>query len=176
MSGSLAAIITIPIVVVIVLFGWVAAVIYAESHPHWKRPLPPPRTEVAGGVFRALAGGRQVMPIPEEPPAGVPGQRAAAGDEYYETAVRRACDGRACGRVSRRRRPGRRGPGHRVSARASASRPASATFHSFGDPLKPHKRIKPPARTLRRMKSQPWLTSGAFSPGCFAPTALLSCG
>ena len=88
MSGSLAAIITIPIVVVIVLFGWVAAVIYAESHPRWKHQLPPPRTEVAGGSFRALAGGRQVMPIPEEPPAGVPGQRAAAGDEYYETAVR----------------------------------------------------------------------------------------
>jgi hypothetical protein len=93
MSGSLAAIITIPIVVAIVLFSWVAAVLHAEKHPHWKHPLPPPRTEVAGGVFRALAGGRQVMPIPEEPPAGVPGQRTAAGDEYYETAVRQQATG-----------------------------------------------------------------------------------
>jgi hypothetical protein len=33
------------------------------------------------------------MPIPEEPPAGVPGQRAAAGDEYYETAVRKHATG-----------------------------------------------------------------------------------
>jgi type IV secretory pathway VirB10-like protein len=93
MSGSLTAIITIPIVVAIVLFSWIAAVLHAEKHPHWKRPLPPPRTEVAGGAFRALAGGRQVMPIPEEPPAGVPGQRAAAGDEYYETAVRKHATG-----------------------------------------------------------------------------------
>ena len=112
MSGSLAAIITIPIVVVIVLFSWVAAVIYAESHPRWKHQLPPPRTEVAGGSFRALAGGRQVMPIPEEPPAGVPGQRAATGDEYYETAVRE----------------------HAASARASEPAGASGVRAGTGQP------------------------------------------
>lgn len=125
MSGSLTAIITIPIVVAIVLFGWVAAVLHAEKHPHWKRPLPPPRTEVAGGAFRALAGGRQVMPIPEEPPAGVPGQRAAAGDEYYETAVRKHAKGAPADESAEAAAGAPVGPAGDPGERAGVGRPPS---------------------------------------------------
>lgn len=86
MSGSTAAIITIPIVVVIALFGWVGAVVYASSHPRWRHHGDQPRVEVAGGAFQAVEGGRQVMPIPEREPATVPPQRAAAPEESYDTA------------------------------------------------------------------------------------------
>ena len=85
MSGSTAAIITIPIVVVIALFSWVFAVLYANAHPVRRRGTAI-RTEVAGGAFQAVEGGRQLMPIPEHAPAGVPGPRAAGEQETYETA------------------------------------------------------------------------------------------
>lgn len=87
MSGSLSAIIAIPIVVVIALFTWIAAVLYANRHPRWAhhvaQQVQPLRTEVRGGAFEAVEGGRQLMPIPERRPAGVPGPRTAAGTETY---------------------------------------------------------------------------------------------
>ncbi len=96
MSGSHAAQIVIPIVVAIVLFSWVGAVLWANAHPQYRSRNRPPRTEVAGGAFQAVGGGRQLMPIPERRPAGwepapragatavaqVP--RARAGDEHVE--------------------------------------------------------------------------------------------
>jgi hypothetical protein len=88
MAGSLAAIITIPIVVAIALFTWIAAVLYANRHPRWAhheaQQAQPLATEVRGGAFRAVEGGRQLMPIPERRPAGVPGPRTAVATETYQ--------------------------------------------------------------------------------------------
>jgi len=83
MSGSTAAIITIPIVTAIALFSWLAAVLHANSHPGRRHEIPI-RTEVAGGAFQAVEGGRQLMPIPDHRPAAVPGQRAATASETYQ--------------------------------------------------------------------------------------------
>jgi hypothetical protein len=87
MAGSLSAIITIPIVVAIALFSWIFAVLWANRHPRWAhhvaQEVQPLQTEVRGGAFQAVEGGRQLMPIPERLPAGVPGQRAAAATETY---------------------------------------------------------------------------------------------
>jgi hypothetical protein len=80
MSGSHLAVIIIPIVTAIALFGWLAAVLWASTHPRYSRNGVPPRTEVAGGAFRAVDGGRQLMPIPEHRPAGVPAPRAAESE------------------------------------------------------------------------------------------------
>jgi hypothetical protein len=79
MSGSHAAQIVIPIVVAIALFSWVGAVLWANAHPRYRSRSHPPSTEVAGGAFQAVDGGRQLMPIPEHRPAGwVPAPRAGA--------------------------------------------------------------------------------------------------
>lgn len=97
MTGSTAAIITIPIVTTLALFTWLAMVLYASSHPGWRHHQQPPKTEVAGGSFRAVEGGRQVMPIPERDPVSVPAQRAAAAEESYDTASARSADATAHG-------------------------------------------------------------------------------
>jgi hypothetical protein len=91
MTASMAAGWVIAIVVAIVLFSWVGAVLWADSHPGWKHQSKLPKYEVTGGAFQALDGGRQLMPIPGERPApteeelarsgGVPAQRAAAARE-----------------------------------------------------------------------------------------------
>jgi len=86
MSGSIAAVITIPIVVVIALFSWVFVVLHAEAHPHWKHKGEPPRTDAAGGAFLASDGGRQLMPIWGEEPVEIPAQREPAAAETYQTA------------------------------------------------------------------------------------------
>jgi hypothetical protein len=80
MSGSHLSLIVIPIVTAIALFGWLFAVLWASTHPRYKNSGPSPRTEVAGGSFRAVDGGRQLMPIPEHRPAGVPAPRAAEAE------------------------------------------------------------------------------------------------
>jgi len=85
MSGTLAAIITIPIVTAIALFSWVGAVLYANAHPGRRRGTAM-KTEVAGGAFQAVEGGRQLMPIPEHRPLGVPGPRTPGEQEAYDTA------------------------------------------------------------------------------------------
>ena len=88
MTGSVAAAWVIPIVVAVVLFGWLAAVLRADTHPGWKQKSKLPKYEVMGGAFQAVDGGRQLMPLPGERPApteeelarsgGVPGQRGAS--------------------------------------------------------------------------------------------------
>lgn len=88
MSNNVLAAIFTPIVVAILLAGWIIAVIYADKHPGWKYHGPPPRSDVAGGAFEATDGGRQLMPLWGEPPHDIPAQRAAAGDESHETAQR----------------------------------------------------------------------------------------
>src|SRR5258708_6050573 len=85
MSGSMAANIAIPIIAFLAVAGWVSLVLYASFHPGWKHRSPPPRTE-AGGVFLAVDGGRQLMPIPGETPPEIPLPRTAAREESYQTA------------------------------------------------------------------------------------------
>ena len=69
MTGPVAAAFVIPIVVAIALFGWLIAVLRADTHPSWKHHSNLPRNEVTGGAFRALSGGRQLMPLPGGRPA-----------------------------------------------------------------------------------------------------------
>lgn len=84
MSGSHISLIIMPIVIAIALFSWLFAMLWAAAHPQIKHHQQPPRTEVAGGTFRAVEGGRQLMPIPEHRPAAVPGPRAATSTESYQ--------------------------------------------------------------------------------------------
>jgi hypothetical protein len=86
MGGSIAAIITIPIIAFLAVLGWVSLVLYGDRHGTWKHKGQPPRSGVAGGSFYATDGGRQLMPIPGQPPHEIPLPRAAATQEAYETA------------------------------------------------------------------------------------------
>jgi hypothetical protein len=81
-TGSTAAIITLPIVIALSLITWLSLVFYANAHPHRGRYSQDMHGEVRGGSFQAVEGGRQLMPIPEHRPA-VPGQRPAAASETY---------------------------------------------------------------------------------------------
>jgi hypothetical protein len=82
MSGSLVAVIVIPIVVGVVLACWIIAVYHANRHPD-SGPGKMPRREVIGGAFRA-GGGRQVMPRRDDPVdaagAGAAGAQAPAAE------------------------------------------------------------------------------------------------
>jgi hypothetical protein len=103
MSGSTAAVIVIPIVVAIVLFGWVAAVLRADSHPQYRHHEKLPKYEVTGGAFQSVDGGRQLMPIPGERPIAdrpadegshrIPAQRSASSATAEES--RSAAEGGA---------------------------------------------------------------------------------
>lgn len=86
MPGSLAAQIVIPIISFLAVLGWVSIVLYASSHPAWKHKGAPPRTEVAGGSFMAVDGGRQLEPIPGRPAPEIPVQRLAGTEETYHPA------------------------------------------------------------------------------------------
>lgn len=82
MVGSTTAVIVLPIVIAMSLTTWLLMVFYANAHPTRGRYSSDLRTEVRGGSFQAVEGGRQLMPIPEHRPA-VPGQRTAAASETY---------------------------------------------------------------------------------------------
>lgn len=73
-----------PIVIALVLAGWISAVFYANAHPR-KPHAHRARNDVAGGTFQAVEGGRQLMPIPERP-VDVPAPRSAAAETYPESA------------------------------------------------------------------------------------------
>ena len=75
MPGSHLSVIVMPIVIAISLVTWISAVFYANAHPRKNHPYRS-RTDVAGGTFQAVEGGRQLMPIPERP-VDVPSQRSA---------------------------------------------------------------------------------------------------
>jgi hypothetical protein len=86
MSGSITSLFVMPIVIAAALTFWISIVLYAHRHPTWKHHPSPPRSEVAGGAFQAVDGGRQLEPIPGEPVHEmIPTQRAAAAEESYET-------------------------------------------------------------------------------------------
>jgi hypothetical protein len=86
MSGPLISLFIMPIVIAAALTFWISIVLYAHRHPAWKHHPPPPRTEVAGGAFQAVDGGRQLEPIPGESVHElIPAQRGPAAEESYET-------------------------------------------------------------------------------------------
>jgi hypothetical protein len=82
MTGSGTADWVLPIVIAVCLLTWLSMVFWANAHPGRGRYSTGLRTEVNGGSFQAIEGGRQLMPIPEHRPA-VPGQRPAAASETY---------------------------------------------------------------------------------------------
>jgi hypothetical protein len=82
MTGGVTADIVLPIVIALSLATWLSLLFYANAHPHRGRYSSDLPTEVRGGSFQAVEGGRQLMPIPEHRPA-VPGQRQAAAEEGY---------------------------------------------------------------------------------------------
>jgi hypothetical protein len=84
MSGSHVSLFVMPIVIAVSLFSWIALVLYANAHPERGRHRIDLKTEVRGGSFQAIEGGRQLMPIPEHRPVAVPGPRAATASETYQ--------------------------------------------------------------------------------------------
>ena len=82
MTGGVTADIVLPIVIAVALATWLSLLFYANAHPSRGRHSVNLPTEVRGGEFMAVEGGRQLMPIPEHRPA-VPGQRQAAAGEAY---------------------------------------------------------------------------------------------
>jgi hypothetical protein len=86
MPGSLVAQIVIPIISFLGVFAWVLLVLWASTHPAWKHKGVPPRSEVAGGSFMAIDGGRQLEPIPGKPAPEIPVQRLAEPEETYQAA------------------------------------------------------------------------------------------
>jgi hypothetical protein len=92
MTGGVTADIVLPIVIAVALTTWLSLLFYANAHPTRGRYSSNLPTEVRGGSFQAVEGGRQLMPIPEHRPA-VPGQRqAAAADTYQAPASATAAD------------------------------------------------------------------------------------
>src|SRR5215468_5228709 len=83
MTGGVTADIVLPIVIAVALASWLSLLFYANAHPHRGRYSTDLPTEVRGGSFQAVEGGRQLMPIPEHRPA-VPGQRQPAAAETYQ--------------------------------------------------------------------------------------------
>jgi len=70
MSHAVLTAIVVPLVVAVALAVWITMVYRAERHPGFARSRnsSKQRREVSGGSFRG-SGGRQVMPIPGQPPA-----------------------------------------------------------------------------------------------------------
>lgn len=83
MTAGATADIVLPIVIAVALATWLSLLFYANGHPGRGRYSSDLPTEVRGGSFQAVEGGRQLMPIPEHRPT-VPGQRQAAGAETYQ--------------------------------------------------------------------------------------------
>ncbi|HEY7323280.1 MAG TPA: hypothetical protein VH520_00530 [Streptosporangiaceae bacterium] len=86
MTGGATADIVLPIVIAVALTTWLSLLFYANAHPSRGRHSVNLPTEVRGGEFQAVEGGRQLMPIPEHRPA-VPGQRPVAASEAYESST-----------------------------------------------------------------------------------------
>jgi len=87
MTGGVTADIVLPIVIAVALTTWLLLLFYANAHPSRGQHAINLPTEVRGGEFQAVEGGRQLMPIPEHRPA-VPGQRQSAATETYQVPAR----------------------------------------------------------------------------------------
>ncbi|HEY1616844.1 MAG TPA: hypothetical protein VGG25_04460 [Streptosporangiaceae bacterium] len=66
MSGSILAIVLIPVVVVAGLAAWIIMVFRADRHPRFSRRGGVPDREVTGGIFQGDPG--QVSPRRDAPP------------------------------------------------------------------------------------------------------------
>jgi hypothetical protein len=79
LSNTVLTEIVVPIVVAVALAAWIIMVYRAEKHPGFsgRARRGGPRREVTGGSFRGT-GGRQLMPLPGQPPAD--DNRPVAGD------------------------------------------------------------------------------------------------
>ena len=74
MTGSMWAVVFIPIAAAIGLAVWLTVVMYVSKHPQGAKPGSEPRQDIVGGIFRGDP--RQQMPEP-----GVPvSDRAMAGN------------------------------------------------------------------------------------------------
>jgi hypothetical protein len=84
MSNAVLTAIVVPIVVAVALAAWIVAVYRADKNPFFSRTPrgSKPRREVIGGSFRGT-GGRQLMPLPGEEPAGRE-DRQVPGDADYQ--------------------------------------------------------------------------------------------
>lgn len=100
MSGSLLAVIFIPIVVGIALAVWLFSVYYANRHPD-SGPGKMPRREVIGGAFRT-SGGRQLMPRRDAPVDT--GEEAASAAESVSSADQDAGGARSATEADRQTR------------------------------------------------------------------------
>jgi hypothetical protein len=130
MTVSIAAGWVIAIVIVVALFGWLAVVLRADTHPGWKYQSKLPKYEVTGGAFEAQDGGRQLMPrhggrpmpTEEELASGsIPAQRAAAEKEELARA----------GRI-----PAQRATAEREAATASSGKRADEPHLVAGNKLR----------------------------------------
>jgi hypothetical protein len=92
MTGGVTADIVLPIVIAVALATWLSLLFYANAHPSRGQHSVNLPTEVRGGSFQAVEGGRQLMPIPEHRPA-VPGQRQVAASETYQASASTATAG-----------------------------------------------------------------------------------
>lgn len=92
MTGGATADIVLPIVIAVALTTWLSLLFWANAHPSRGRNSADLPTEVRGGSFQAVEGGRQLMPIPEHRPA-VPGQRQAGESETYQAPASTATAG-----------------------------------------------------------------------------------
>jgi hypothetical protein len=140
MSNNVLTEIFTPIVVAILLIVWIGGVFRANAHPGWGRRRDI-KTEVSGGAFKAVHGGRQLMPIPGNWSQDVPAQRGATGSETYQAdaveltrpSVRKAADrplvgASVSGRATGASASGRPAPG----ASSAAARAAGKTGRSSG--------------------------------------------
>jgi hypothetical protein len=89
MSNTVPVEIVVPIVVGLALAAWIVAVYRADKNPGFSRARRGSRArrEVIGGSFRGT-GGRQLMPLPGETPAGR-GDRPVPGNADYPRDSRR---------------------------------------------------------------------------------------
>jgi hypothetical protein len=78
MTGSTAAAIVIPIVAFILLFSWVAAVFWADSHPRWGNSEVPAQPSSRPAVLPEGS----TIPRPRVEGQGAPQQPARPGSEH----------------------------------------------------------------------------------------------
>lgn len=143
--------IVMPIVIAIALFGWLGAVMWAGFHPRWKHHAQGPRTEVAGGAFQAVEGGRQLMPIP--------GHRSAPDDEIAAIVDAQNVD------VPSARSPGEPERAGSAARASSASASARSTSTGRSDASEPGNNPTPLVASASR-------SCGALDPGAIWPLTL----
>jgi hypothetical protein len=127
MAGSQLSLIVMPIVIALALTFWISLVYRASFNPLWRHHARPRRTEVAGGVFEARHGARQLEPLWAEPVEEIPQPREAAHAESYRAAdaltaeQEPAASGVAAGATAVR--AGARSGATATGSRATGSRP-----------------------------------------------------